>query len=139
MKSFLQDRSGASVVEFALLLAPFLLLLFGVIEVSRALWTRQAAQDIATATARCIGVMQAECTGATAFDKAKTTKYAQGLARSYAILLDDAGTSLKRDTECDGLPGAAEARVKARFDSVFPFEKVIDFEVGACFFDWSTI
>jgi hypothetical protein len=139
MRRFIGDRSGASVVEFALLIAPFLLLVFGVIEVSRALWTRQAAQDIATSTARCIGVMQDECTGASGFDPAKASAYVRALAQSYAIILDDSAMSLSRGIECDGLPDAAQVQLKARFDSVFPFEGVIDFAVSACFVDWSSV
>lgn len=134
-----RDESGASAVEFAMLIAPFMLLMFGVIEVSRALWTRQAAQDVAIAAARCIGVMQAECTSNGAFDADKTRTYMRNAAAGRAIFLEDAATSIVIGVECDGLPSAVETQLQVRFDSVFPFDDILDFKAKACFADWSTI
>lgn len=131
------DESGASAVEFAMLIAPFLLLLFGVIEISRALWTRQATQDIATATARCIGVLQEECSTNGAFDPSKTALFVRSAAAGRAVRLEEADVRLANGGECMGVSGAAEAQLRARFDSVFPFENVFDFGVKACFVDWS--
>lgn len=136
---FWRDQAGASIVEFAVLVAPFLLLLFGVIEVSRALWTRHALQDIATATARCIGVLQAECTENGVFDLAKTQSYVADLAAGRAVRFDEEGAHFLTGVECNGLQGAVEAQLQGRFDSVFPFEEVLNFGVKACFVDWSAI
>ena len=133
------DESGASAVEFAMLIAPFLLLLFGVIEVSRALWTRQATQDVATATARCIGVLQEECSTNGAFDPTKTALFARNAAAGRAVRLEEADARYSTGGECEGLSGAAETQLRARFDSVFPFESMFDFSVKACFIDWSTL
>ncbi len=59
------SRSGASAVEFALVLFPLLLVIFGVIEFGRAMWTREALQETAIAGARCMGVLNSNCaTGA---------------------------------------------------------------------------
>ena len=134
-----RDDAGASAVEFAMLIAPFMLLLFGVIEVSRALWTRQAAQDVAIAAARCVGVLQAECTSNGAFDVDKTRTYLRDAAAGRAIFLEDAETSIVIGVECDGLPSAVETQLRVRFDSVFPFDSIVDFRARACFADWSTI
>ena len=139
MRRLWHNQAGASAVEFAMLIAPFLLLLFGVIEISRALWTRQAAQDIATAAARCIGVMQTECTTNGVFDLTKTELFVGAAATGRAVRLDDEATQFRTGVECDGLPGAVEAQLQAHFDSVFPFEDVLDFTVKACFVDWSAL
>lgn len=134
-----KDETGASAVEFAMLIAPFLLLLFGVVEGSRALWTRQAAQDVATMTARCMGIMQQECTTDGAFDPVKTSLYVRDAAAARAVRLDAANMRFAVGIECDGLSGAVETHLRASFDSVFPFENVLDFDVKACFADWSAM
>src|SRR5690606_870355 len=58
---FLKCRSGSSAVEFAILVLPMVLLLFGSVEAGRAFWTSQAVKDVATSVARCIGVSHPEC------------------------------------------------------------------------------
>lgn len=138
-RPFLLDTRGASVVEFALLIAPFLLLVIGVIEVSRAFWTRQALHDVAAATARCIGVGQDECTVNGVYDPAKSEAFARDQARSRAIVLAADAVTIARGLECDGIASAVAAELAADFDSVFPFEIVIDFDVRACFLDWSAL
>jgi Flp pilus assembly protein TadG len=55
-RRFAGARSGATAVEFALVIGPLLLVLLGTVEVSRLLWTRQAIQSVAIAGARCLGV-----------------------------------------------------------------------------------
>jgi len=40
-----RDRRGASAVEFGLVMIPLMMLSFGVIEVSRMLWSYQALQQ----------------------------------------------------------------------------------------------
>lgn len=136
---FLSETSGASVVEFALLIAPFLLLVFGIVEVSRALWTRQALNDVAAATARCVGVSQAECTDDGDYDPEKARAFAMAQARGRAIELAEDDIFIERGVECDGMTGAVSTALRGNISSVFPFEIVFDFNVRACFLDWSAL
>lgn len=139
MTGFWRNRDGASIVEFALLIGPFMLVLFGVVEISRALWTRQALQDIATATARCVGVLQAECADDDGFSRARTETFIAGAANGRAVRMDAGATDIGRGVACDGLSDAVAVSLRAHFDSVFPFAQALDFHVRACFLDWSAI
>jgi hypothetical protein len=49
-------QDGATLVEFALVAPIFLALLFGTIELGRALWTQQALQQTAIVGARCMAL-----------------------------------------------------------------------------------
>lgn len=55
------DRRGATAVEFALILPPFLLLLLGVVEFGRALWTQSALHFAVEESARCAAVDATNC------------------------------------------------------------------------------
>ena len=59
--ALLRDRRGATAVEFALILPPFLLLLLGVVEFGRALWTQSALHFAVEEAARCAGVDATNC------------------------------------------------------------------------------
>ena len=66
MKRLLADRRGAAAIEFAFASTALMLLVFGVIEVGRILWTRQALQGAAAETARCLAIGSLNCpSGAT--------------------------------------------------------------------------
>ncbi|MFD1254913.1 MULTISPECIES: TadE/TadG family type IV pilus assembly protein [Devosia] len=136
---FLGDSRAASAVEFALLIAPFILLLFGIIEFSRAWWTKQAIQDVAGATARCFGVGQRECLSANEPSAAAAAEFARSQAAARGVRLEANGIVVTPDTTCQDMEGAVEVMLSTRFDSVFPFEKVISFSANACFLDWSAL
>lgn len=139
LKRFAGDQRGASVVEFALLIGPFLLLSVGLVEVSRAFWTRQALHEVAAATARCVGVAQVECSDQGSYDPSRTLEFALDLARGRAIALAAENVSIEREATCDGMDGAVIAVLDAHFPSVFPFEQIIDFSASACFLDWTAL
>jgi len=63
--SLFSDRRGATAVEFALILPPFLLLLLGVVEFGRALWTQSALHFAVEEAARCATVDATNCATAT--------------------------------------------------------------------------
>ncbi|WP_164730643.1 TadE/TadG family type IV pilus assembly protein [Pelagibacterium montanilacus] len=138
LNALARDTRGAAAVEFALLIAPFLLIVFGTIEVARAYWTREALHDVATATARCIGVGQLEC-GAEGFSLADSRSFAIATAAGRAVSLDTDTMRLETGVECDGLPNAVAVELQASFASVFPLDMAIDFTANACFVDWSTV
>lgn len=53
---FLSSRSGSTAVEFALVITPFLLLMFGTIEIGRYYWFSNALESLAIETVRCLSV-----------------------------------------------------------------------------------
>jgi Flp pilus assembly protein TadG len=57
----LDDRSGTSAVEFALVVPVFLVMLLGIIEFGRVVWTQSALQHAVEAAARCAVVTPSQC------------------------------------------------------------------------------
>lgn len=52
IKAFFRQDEGATAIEFALVVMPFLLMLFGVIEISRMVWTMNSVEYAITETCR---------------------------------------------------------------------------------------
>ena len=50
------DTRGAAAIEFGIVIVPLLLFMFGIIEFSRAFWAKEALQQTAVDTARCMGL-----------------------------------------------------------------------------------
>ncbi len=57
----LQSRAGTTAVEFALLALPFLLLVTGIMDASRLVWTNFSLQFAVEAAARCAAVTSTTC------------------------------------------------------------------------------
>ena len=57
---FCRDVRGASAVEFTILALPFFMMLFGIIEGGRLLWTQVGLQHAVEATARCASLKTAD-------------------------------------------------------------------------------
>lgn len=55
------DRSGATALEFAILLPVFLPLLFGVIQLGQMFWTQAAMQHAVEMAARCATINSTTC------------------------------------------------------------------------------
>lgn len=73
-----RDQIGGSLVEFALLAPTFLMFIFLLLDGSRMLFTKQALNEVATATARCAAVKGTGCDTTT---NAQSWAIARGLAR----------------------------------------------------------
>jgi len=56
-----KDETGAGAAEFALVLLPFLALIFGIIEVSLMMYANQTLQYATEAAARCYSINSATC------------------------------------------------------------------------------
>lgn len=55
-RRFFRDSSGVSAVEFALLAVPFFMMLFGLMEGGRLLWTQVGLQHAVEMAARCASI-----------------------------------------------------------------------------------
>jgi Flp pilus assembly protein TadG len=60
-RRLLADRAGAATVEFAIVGTLFLLLLFGIIEIGRGLWTMNALNYAVQQAARCASLNSTDC------------------------------------------------------------------------------
>jgi Flp pilus assembly protein TadG len=64
--SLFSDQRGVTAVEFSLILPALLLLLFGIVEFGRLLWTQSALHYAVEEAARCATVDAANCGSASA-------------------------------------------------------------------------
>ena len=73
-------RDGASAIEMAVLMPALLMLLLGICEFGRALWTQTTLQSAVEAAARCAAVNLSKCTAS-----GGTTTDVPGYAASQAV------------------------------------------------------
>ena len=102
-----------------MIVVPFLLLLFGVVEFGRLMFTRHAIQEIASETARCMGVVAPNCAdAANAYNDAKTRTLIATRSRAYSIATPTA--ILSRTATCAGVGGFSQATVTGTFVTAAP-------------------
>ncbi len=122
-RKFRRAMGGATAVEFAAVLGPLLLLIFGVFEIGRLLWTREALQETATAGARCMGMTATSCAAAGAYNAANTDTYIESVATGWGITLTNADITLNNNTTCAGVTatsGFSTVTITYTFNSVVP-------------------
>ncbi|MGP4727592.1 TadE/TadG family type IV pilus assembly protein [Agrobacterium deltaense] len=120
IQKFRKSRSGASAVEFALVMPVFLLMLFGMIEFGRLFWTSHALHDVAIATVRCMGIPQMECEDGDMYSASKATAFARTTAAGWFVALDTASITLDHDVSCHGLAGFSQVKITHEFKTVMP-------------------
>jgi Flp pilus assembly protein TadG len=122
LRRFFRDDRGASAVEFALVVVPLLLFIFGSIEFARLLWTRQSMQSLAISAARCMGILQPSCISGSSYDSTATTNYIIGRAASLGVPLTSANITLNNASTCNGNASATFSKVTISytFNTVAP-------------------
>ncbi|BCJ92406.1 hypothetical protein IZ6_31410 [Terrihabitans soli] len=138
IKRFARDRRGASAVEFALVLLPFLVFVFGVMEFGRAMWTREALESVASAGARCMGVLHDSCALSGAYNKDRTVSYVQRRARELQVEIPVGGILLSNNTTCSNVTGFSRVALTYNFKTFVPlilprFKNGIPLNVASCF------
>lgn len=113
---FRTASGGASAVEFALVATPFLLMMFGVVEYGRLLWTHHALTQSAIATARCVALPQEECAGG----PAGARDFAQTTAQGWGIRIEPAEIAIETDIACGGIAGFARTQISTTFTTALP-------------------
>ena len=121
LKRFFGDGRGASAVEFSLVVVPLLLFIFGTIELSRIMWTRQTMQSLAISAARCMGILQPSCISGSAYDETTTKNYIINKAASYGVPLATGDITLSVTGGCGTLTGGfSTVAITYNFISVAP-------------------
>ena len=118
-----RDRRGAAAVEFAAVLGPLLILIFGVFEYGRLLWTREALQETATAGARCMGMSATACASGGAYSSGNATTYIEGQATNWGLTLTASNIALDNATTCAGVSapnGFSSVTITYTFQSIVP-------------------
>ncbi|MDR3513726.1 MAG: pilus assembly protein [Caulobacteraceae bacterium] len=136
IRSVAGARDGATAVEFALVVGPLLLLIFGVIEFGRALWTLNALQETASAGARCMGVLNTSCAASGAYSASSATSYIEQVASGWGIGLTASNISLNNAATCAGVSGFSQTTITYTFNTPIPMITPLvgdPFKVTACF------
>ena len=123
LRRFGGARDGAAAVEFAAVLGPLLLLIFGVFEYGRLLWTREALQETATAGARCMGLTATACASGGAYNAADTQTYIEGVATNWGVTVTNSDIALSNSATCAGVTspnGFSTVTLTYTFQSVVP-------------------
>jgi len=115
-----RDETGAVLVEFTIILVPFILLTFGTIEYGRLAWVREEMSEVAIAAARCMGVLQPACAEGGQYSQEKTLAFVSAMARARSVSLGPNDVALDRDASCAGLAGFSEVRIDFSFVSAVP-------------------
>jgi Flp pilus assembly protein TadG len=114
-------KSGSSAVEFALVMTPFIALMFVVVEYGRAYYTRNALQQLAQATARCMAVLNASCQdGSGNYSASATGNYVQTGATARLIPVPTGQVVLNRSATCGGISGFSQVTLVSPFSTVVP-------------------
>ncbi len=118
-RSLMAHRGGSTAVEFALLVIPLFLLLFGIVEYGRLSWTTQALQQIAIDTARCMGVTGPNCADSTgAYSAARTTASVATAAAELSVAPPT--VALDRAATCGGASGFSQITLTTTFTTAVP-------------------
>lgn len=123
LRSLGRANGGAAAVEFAAVLGPLLLLMFGVFEFGRLLWIREALQETATAGARCMGMSASSCATAGAYSSSATTTYIRSTASNWGVTLTASNITLNNNATCAGISAAngfSSVTISYNFQSVVP-------------------
>jgi Flp pilus assembly protein TadG len=115
-----RDRRGGTAVEFSIVAVPLLVLLFGVIEIGRLMWTREALQQTAIAGARCMGVLNSNCAVGGVYSASATTSYVERVALGLGLTIPDTGVRLNPSATCAGVTGFSQVTVAFTFQAVAP-------------------
>lgn len=118
--SFGKDETGAVLVEFTIILVPFILLTFGTMEYGRLAWIREEMNEVAITAARCMGVLQPACAEGGKYSQEKTIAFVTSMASSRSVSLGVNDVALDNGTSCAGLAGFSEARIDFSFVSAVP-------------------
>ena len=118
------DRAAMVTLDFALIVVPLFMLIFGTFEFGRLLWIKQALQMTAVAGARCIGVLASSCTsGAGAYNENNTKSYIEGVASNWGISLVAADV-VATDNATSGLCSGKSSHI-ARVTINYTFTTVV--------------
>lgn len=130
LRNLARDQKGAAAIEFALLGPTLVLMLFGLIETGRLLWTQHTLDEVAYSTVRCMSI-STQCDEETA-----QQNFAVARAGSYGITIAATNVDVDSNTTCRTFAGSNKVVIDASFNSVMhnlvpQFPAVIEAE--ACF------
>ncbi len=111
------DTRGVAAIEFAIVIVPLLLFMFGIIEFSRAYWAKEALQQTAVNTARCmgLGLSTAGCTSTSGGQA-----YAVSVGNTWGSTIPTSNVTITTGTTCGGVSGFVTVHITYTFKTVVP-------------------
>lgn len=107
MMKLARDISGSTAVEFALVAPVFLMTLFLILDGGRMIFTKQALNELAVATARCAALKSPNCTTVSAAQSWAATR---GVQRSM-LQITSSNVTVVQSTSCNGQSNMAQATI----------------------------
>lgn len=107
MTGLARHEAGSTALEFALVAPVFLMVLFLILDGGRMIFTKQALNELAVATARCAGIKAPSCTTVSATQSWAATR---GLQRSM-LPLTSSNVTVVQSTSCNGQSNMAQATI----------------------------
>ncbi len=133
LKRFTRGRSGTEAIEFAFVIIPLMLLMFGSIEVARLMWVQNAIHEIAISGARCMGVEAANCADTNGVDLAATKSYIRTLGQSRGLSIALSDITLSVTSGCGEPTGFSSVVIVHKFISVLTLLNGPNLTFEACF------
>jgi Flp pilus assembly protein TadG len=112
---FQRDTRGVAAIEFAFVIVPLLLFMFGIIEFSRAYWTQEALQETATVTARCMGLGLSSCSSPSAGQA-----YAVSVGSRWGLSIQSSNVTINPSTTCGSVSGFVTVTITYPFNTIVP-------------------
>ena len=118
-RALLASRRGSSAVEFALVVLPLMLMSMAAIEFVRLQWARNALQEVAIASARCIGMKAAACGTAGSYDATKALAFVKAEGSGWKMTLANGNIAITPGATCQGISGFSQVTITYAFTSPF--------------------
>jgi Flp pilus assembly protein TadG len=97
---FSNDRRGATSIEFAVGALVMAMMLFGIVEWGRLLWTRQIIMHVSDMTARCYSISSPQCSGTST-----PASYAVSLAAADGLTISASNVTTGSAPTCTSQTG----------------------------------
>ena len=111
------DTRGVAAIEFGIVIVPLLLFMFGIIEFSRAFWAKEALQQTAVDTARCMG-LGLSTSGCTSTSGGQA--YAVSVGNTWGLTIPTSNVTITTGTTCGGVSGFVTVHITYTFKTVVP-------------------
>ncbi len=111
------DTRGVAAIEFAIVIVTLLLFMLGIVEFSRAYWAKEALQQTAVNTARCMG-LGLSTSGCTSTSGGQA--YAVSVGNTWGLTIPTSNVTITTATTCGGVSGFVTVHITYTFHTVVP-------------------
>lgn len=131
---FFKNENGNIAVEFSMVAVPMLLFILGAVETSRFLWAHTALQNVATSTARCVGLRALDCSSdQKTVNIISTRELILANASAFGIDLSNSEISISGNEICHGIQDYSEVTITYNFPNAFTLYEDKELDISACF------